>query len=610
MLYKREQDLVSVVVTNYNNGKYIEDCLDSILNQSYKKIEVILVNDASTDNSIEIINSWIKDNIKGFNREEYITVVNIPRNMGFSGAVSTGLFMTRGEFVAFHDGDDISNEYRIEKQVEFLRKHKNINSVGSNYAVFNNEDSTPVLKPNGIAFGVDKIKDIYYQGGNCVCYGTLMIRGEVFDNIGGLSRRLNLVEDYEYITKLLPLGLDNINEVLYYYRVHEKQRSLGLKKSNKDKIDLEKMNVLLVLDRLNIGGTETHVLSLATELINKGVNVIIMADKGGLSEAFEKLECKIYNVSFPFSIIKDTKTKKRYLDRIKQIIKKEKINIAHIHQSPSGALCLEVCKELGIGCVATIHGLYYLDLVNTNLKLADEVISVSHPVCEWLMKSNIHSTVIPNSIDFEKYLCSECNTNIRNELNIGEDDLIILYCSRLAWGKTTVAENLIRVCRDLKRLEEMKIHLLVVGDGPDFAKIVNSAKRANEILKEEYIHVVGAKTDLNDYYLTCDCVVGTGRVAIEALAYQKPIIASGNHGYFGILDEDNVDKSWSVYFGDHQSSKINNPSYLYKDIKYIYENKDKLKNSSLTCNVWARNKFDIKITIEQVINIYKNILDK
>lgn len=610
MLYKREDDLVSVIITNYNNEKYIEDCLDSILNQSYKNIEIILVDDNSIDNSLEVINTWIDNNKSSFLRKDYITIINLPRNFGFSGAVTVGLFGCKGEFIAFHDGDDISNENRIEKQVQFLRNNTNINTVGSNYAVFSNKDYTPVAKLNAIDFGVDKIKSIYSEGGNCVCYGTLLIRGEIFDKIGGLSRKLKLVEDYEYITKLLDFGIDNINEYLYYYRSHEKQRSHGLYENNTDSTPSDELNVLLVIDRFNIGGTETHVLSLAEELINKGINVVVMANEGPLCVEFEKLNCKIYNVDFPLYIVTDSREKYRYENEIKKIIKEEKINLVHGHQSPSGALCIDICNKMGVACVFTIHGLYYQDIVKDRLKLVDNVISVSKPVSDWLTDFEVNSRVIPNAVDFDKFKNLKNKNNIREELDISEDAFVVLYCSRLAWHKSAVAQNLIKVCRDLKRMENIDIHVLIIGDGPGFNNVNALAENANKILKDEYVHVLGGKTDLKDYYSTCDCVVGTGRVAIEAMAFEKTIIASGNHGYFGILSEDNLEDSWDVYFGDHKSFKVNSSSHLYNDLKYIYYNKNKSETISTICNMWAKNKFDIKFVIEDIIKIYKHAIYK
>lgn len=610
MKYKREYGLVSIVISNYNNENYIQDCLDSLLNQTYKDIELIVINDASTDDSINAINQWIEKNKDSFIRENYITVVNMPRNVGFSGAVTVGMYLAKGEFVAMHDGDDRSNETRIEKQVGFLRNNPDIYSVGSDYSVFNDADPTPVKVLNTISFGSDKIKDIYYKGGHCICFGSLLFRGVVFDEVGGLSRKMDLVEDYEFIAKIIHLGVENLNDTLYYYREHTKQRSKDLFLKREVPIDIHDYKVLFVLDSLGIGGTETHVLALVSELIQRGIKVVILAARGELYDEFDKLGCKIYNIDFPLTIVNESTSKMSLENQIISIINDEDINIVHAHQSPSGALSIDVCKKLNIPCVFTIHGLYYQDIVYDKLKSATEVISVSQPVYDWLLEYGVASTVIPNSLNFEAFKIPSGNLDIRESLNIPKDSMLILYCSRIAWGKANVASNLIRVCRDLRKLENLNLHLLIVGDGPDFNRIASSAKMANLVVGEDFIHLLGGQTNVKDYYISCDCVVGTGRVVIEALACNKPIIAAGNHGYFGILDESNLEKSWSVYFGDHQSIKSNNASYLYKDLKDLYHNRLSLSSQLESLTMWARNKFDISINTNYVLDIYKRSFEK
>ena len=64
MKYQRIEGLVSFVISNYNNENYISDCLDSILNQTYENIEIIVVDDNSTDNSVQVIKQWIENNKK------------------------------------------------------------------------------------------------------------------------------------------------------------------------------------------------------------------------------------------------------------------------------------------------------------------------------------------------------------------------------------------------------------------------------------------------------------------------------------------------------------------------------------------------------------------
>lgn len=608
MHFQRVENLVSVVISNYNNADYLNDCLDALLKQTYKNMEIIIVDDNSTDNSNFIISEWISKNKEKFPKEDFVTVVRLSRNTGFSGAVTCGLFHARGEFIAIHDSDDISNVERIEKQVSYLTNHPELYAVGCNYATFNNENHTPVYMDNGLRYGAENIKDVYARGGNAVCYGTILFRAEIFDTIGGLTRKIEGAEDYEFITKLLPFGVDNIEEILYYYRSHEKQRSLKFYgKNNLKNISNKDLNVLLVLDALNIGGTETHVLNLVYELIKLGVNVVILSNKGSLSGEFEKLNCKIYNMEFPLTVIDDFNEVTMYKNRIKEIVVKEKINIIHAHQSPSGALCIDVAKDLRIPSIFTIHGLYYHDIVSTKLPLCSNVISVSQPVYNWLAKFKIQSVVVPNGVNFDEY-SSKHEDSIRESLNIPKDALIVLYCSRLAWEKTTVCENLIRACKDLQINEDMDIHAIIIGDGPDFNKVKEMTDYVNEIVGKTFIHLLGSKINVNDYYNACDCVVGTGRVAIEAIASSKPVIASGNHGYLGILNESNIKEAWKVYFGDHDSWKTNNASFLYEDLITIYKSEDRLLSSCEYNLQWAKDVFSVENVTNDIINIYKNAL--
>lgn len=610
MQCERIKNLVSIVISNYNNANYLNDCLDALIKQSYKNIEIIIVDDNSTDNSKLVINEWISKNEDSFPNKDFITVVKLSRNTGFSGAVTCGLFHARGEFIAIHDSDDISNIERIQKQVEYLKSHPELYAVGCNYAIFNDSDHTPIYKENGLSYGVHKIKEVYARGGNAVCYGTLLFRSEAFDNIGGLTRRVHGAEDYEFITKLLPFGIDNMRDILYYYRTHEGQRSLKFYgKKNVKELSNSDLNVLLVLDSLNIGGTETHVLKLANELIKSNINVSIIANEGELSAEFNKLNCRIYNMKFPLSIISDANALAVYKNRIKEIAIKEKINIIHAHQSPSGAIAIDVARDLGIASIFTVHGLYYHDIVSTKLPLCSNVISVSQPVYNWLAGFGIQSVVIPNGVDFKEY-SKNSNNDVKKALGISEDALVALYCSRIAWQKTKVCENLIRACKDLRKNENIDIHAVIVGDGPDFKKVKEMADYINELSDKPFIHVLGAKINVQDYYNACSCVVGTGRVAIEAIASSKPIIASGNHGYLGILNDSNIDEAWKVYFGDHDSWKTNNASFLYDDLMAIYKNKDSL-SSSCEYNInWARNIFSVDKVTNDIINIYKNAIQK
>ncbi|KGR75754.1 glycosyltransferase family 2 protein [Ureibacillus sinduriensis] len=219
---KREEGLVSFVIPCYNASLYIEDCLNGLLSQTYKNLEVILVNDGSTDNTEQIIEQWIENSDPPFP----VILCNLPVNTGFAGALTTGYFMSSGEYIALNDADDISHPSRVEKQVEFLLNNPEYSLVGTNYRSFSDGDKESGKEANWLHYG-EEIRKIYALGKHCVCHGTILFHGKCFDLLGGPTRRIKGAEDYEFIVKFLnaKLKIENLKDVLYYYRLHDKQRS-------------------------------------------------------------------------------------------------------------------------------------------------------------------------------------------------------------------------------------------------------------------------------------------------------------------------------------------------------------------------------------------------
>lgn len=220
---ERAEGLISVVIPCYNASFYIEDCLNGLLSQTYNSIEVILVNDCSTDNTLRIVEQWIDNSNPSFP----IIICNLPVNTGFAGALTIGYFMSSGEYIAVNDADDISHPTRFEKQIDFLMKNPEYDLIGTNYRVFMDGEVNKMGKEADWLHYGDSIREIYALGKHCVCHGTILFRGRVFDQLGGPTRRIYGAEDYEFIVKFLnaKLKIDNLKEVLYYYRIHENQRS-------------------------------------------------------------------------------------------------------------------------------------------------------------------------------------------------------------------------------------------------------------------------------------------------------------------------------------------------------------------------------------------------
>lgn len=127
--------LVTVFIPVYNCETYIADSLESILNQTYKNLEVLLVNDGSTDNSVGVIKKY---------NDSRIRIVNNEENRGIPYTRNVGLREATGEYLVIMDSDDISLPDRIEKQVKHLEANPSLDVVGSNYIKFNDKSERKI----------------------------------------------------------------------------------------------------------------------------------------------------------------------------------------------------------------------------------------------------------------------------------------------------------------------------------------------------------------------------------------------------------------------------------------------------------------------------------
>jgi glycosyltransferase involved in cell wall biosynthesis len=207
-----DQPLVSVVMPLFNTALYVSESIHSILNQTYQNIELIIVNDGSTDNSEEVALSFSDSRIKYYRNEENRKIV-YTRNRAIE--------LAKGEYIAFLDSDDISSPERIQLQVDFLRNNTKYGFVGSHVK---NITSDGVVGPT-IDFPSDNdlIRCILLFK-NTFCASAVMFRREIVNHIGGY--RSFLPEDWDLWVRLREIGpIHNLRERVLNYRVHPGQLS-------------------------------------------------------------------------------------------------------------------------------------------------------------------------------------------------------------------------------------------------------------------------------------------------------------------------------------------------------------------------------------------------
>lgn len=205
--------LVTVVIPNYNYAKYLPDCLNSILEQSYTPLEVILVDDGSTDDSLLIAKRY-SDRVKIVANEH--SGVNAARNLGIKNS--------NGKYIAFCDSDDLWLTTKIEVQVNFLEANPGFGLVYSGIQIVT-EDLT-LIEAKVAKNAGDCSKEFIKRPGEAIVLlgaSTALIRGDLVKDIGGFDESLNGPgEDLDFFRRICEKTLiDFIDEYLVLYRQHQ-----------------------------------------------------------------------------------------------------------------------------------------------------------------------------------------------------------------------------------------------------------------------------------------------------------------------------------------------------------------------------------------------------
>lgn len=168
-----ENSQISVVIPFYNSNFYIGRALDSVIAQSCKPYEVILIDDCSTDQSI----SSLRNIVTKYQEKLNIALVSLDQNRGVGNARNVGWSMAKGEFIAFLDSDDAWHPKKLEIQKIFLNNHKNIDLVGS-LSNRHNEYEIPLMPGyDDLKFLEVKLSEMIY--GNPMHISSIMVRSRV-----------------------------------------------------------------------------------------------------------------------------------------------------------------------------------------------------------------------------------------------------------------------------------------------------------------------------------------------------------------------------------------------------------------------------------------------
>ena len=213
-IYYKSTPKVSIIMPCYNSEKYIEKAIQSVLEQTYRNFELIIIDDDSTDKTWEIIEQYAKKDFR------VICTRKSENEKGISKSMNKGIEMARGEYITRMDSDDIIIPEKIFRQVQFLDKNEEYGVCSVNIAMMDNLGN--IYNEN--VYPEQKVPSEWtFLWTNPVPNAPCMYRTNIIKDNNITFSNLRTAEDYDFLEKLITkTKVYMINLPLYYYRYNEK----------------------------------------------------------------------------------------------------------------------------------------------------------------------------------------------------------------------------------------------------------------------------------------------------------------------------------------------------------------------------------------------------
>lgn len=340
---KKFNPLVSIVIPVYNGSNFLREAIDSALFQTYKNIEIIVVNDGSTDNTEEIVRSY-GSKLRYFQKE----------NGGVSTALNLGIKKSNGEYISWLSHDDMYYSDKIEKQINLIKNiDKNTILYGS-YKCFNKDGTYQYDVNLKELHGLYNLNRKYYPL-ICGCLNgcTMLIPKNIFKEIGYFNKNLKTTQDYDMWFRVVKsnLKLRYSNEFFLKSRIHNNQTSNKYKNYIKECDDLwiSIINFILKTKKIDSINQKIKYLSILMKLLKENkYNSAFLYCKKYYIKINKKLKKK--NIKEPLvSVIIPSFNQGKYLARTIDSVKKQtykNIEIIIVDDGSTDIVTKKKLKEL------------------------------------------------------------------------------------------------------------------------------------------------------------------------------------------------------------------------------------------------------------------------
>ncbi len=657
---KNFKPLVSVIVPNFNHENFLRQRLDTVYNQTYKNIEVILLDDASTDASLEILREFFslhKDNTR--------LIANEKNSGNVFNQWQKGIEAASGDLIWIAESDDYSAENFLAELIKFFtdeavqiafartdfiqdgRKIFNTENYLADIPAFDWKKSFTATAANFVAEAM-AVKNIIPNVSSVVFRKPAAIHEELLE----LWRDMKLCGDWAFYLEIMKGGAVSYNPaVTNFYRVHQQSTSLKIQKESRyyeehariaefiaanynvpleiherhlhqleehfvtyfggsDKSELAKIfniaeiqkvsrkpNILMCVFSMSIGGGETFPLILANELHRRGYAVTVLDFQ--MSEDLPEIRAKL-NPAVPLVRINEVVS-------LAEVVNQFKIDIIHSHHGAVDEAVTYISAPK-ISRIITLHGMYeavkqpYLtNFLRSVTKSGDAFVYIADKNLKPFVDFGIDITKnfykIGNGL--ERFAI---NPVPRSELNIPANSFVCCVVSRAipekGWQAAVDAVKL------ANKNSSRRIDLILVGAGEMYDKLKDNVP--------DFVHLVGFKSNVRDYLAAADIGLLPSEFAgesfplmiIDSFFSGRPVVSSNLGEVVNMLKISSGDLAGVVF--DLVGGKVP-VERLSEILKTLANDADEYKKIAARVSEAAEN-FSIERVAEKYIDVYNSVI--
>lgn len=561
-----EFPLVSVVIPTYNHGQFLKRAVDSVLAQTYTHLEVIVVNDGSTDNTLGVLEEY---------RDDCRVKVISQENLKLPAALNTGFALAKGDFYTWTSADNKMLPECIETLLNYLLSNPEKGMVYSNYQLIDCEgnplsegtcrlknrsqkDSSCVNLPDKIT------RENFYLSGDNFIGASFLYHASVAKHIGLYDTGLFGAEDYDYWLRLADkYEVGHCPEVLYKYRVHSdtlnarakelhiydnvtkclKKNSLfRLQSVSSVPYGYKAKPIVFQVEKMVVGGLEKVVYSLIKSIDRAQYEPILFVEESVFGAYGEKLQAEGFQV---YLLNKSIDTLKSLLDKLKPVL-------VNFHYSLFGA---QEYIDRKIKTIYTIHNNYvwfgkkFRDCRKKFYDQFDRFIAVSNTVKDYFIKYfDIRSEnikVIPNG--HIPMVQSTTRKYFRKDLGFSPSDFVFVTPASITPVKQ---QNLIiEALKECKSLSARTLFVGGIGDKDFYTALQEKINKNMLRHKAVFLHDVSPE-DMFQIYSISNCLLmpslteGWSMAVMEAIEAGLPLILSNTGSAPEVITDNGVLYNW------------------------------------------------------------------